>query len=73
MKITDRCSTISITFGELEVGTVFRDSEGDIMMKINPTTYSDATNCVRLSDGEGFNLIDDSTVNPILEIELVIG
>ena len=44
------------SFGQLKVGETFIDpNDGGIMMKINPRTCEDKTNCVSLEDGEGYN------------------
>jgi hypothetical protein len=72
MKITDRHLNIDKLFGELKTGDIFRDFDGDIMMKINP--YPDEkTNCINLEDGEGYVYCDDEKITLITNIELIVG
>lgn len=71
MKITDRCPNASKTFGELKIGDVFRDADGDILMKINPF-HDEVTNCVDFKDGEGYSYEEYDLVTPITDVELII-
>ena len=71
MKITDNCTNIEKTFEELQVGNVFRDEDGEIMMKIDPYG-NDKTNCVSLESGEGFKYYGDEKVTFITDVELII-
>lgn len=71
MKITDHSPNAKKTFEDLETGDVFRDEDGDILMKINPFP-DEQTNCISLKDGEGYiyNLYDSITLIP--DVELII-
>ena len=71
MKITDRCLKANKIFEELETGDVFRDEDGDIMMKINPC-YGEDTNCINLKSGEGYSYKGDYDVILITKAELII-
>ena len=72
MKITDRYLNAGKLFGELKTGDIFRDSDGDIMMKIKP--YPDEkTNCIDLKDGEGYVYDYDEEVTLITNAELIVG
>lgn len=71
MKITDYCPNTGKTFGELEIGNVFRDADGDILMKINPF-HDEETNCVNLKDGEGYSYEEYDPVTLIANVELII-
>lgn len=72
MKITEHCTSIDRPFAELEVGDVFRDQDGNIMMKISPATYGDTTNCVNLKSGEGCPFCGWICVALITDVELII-
>ncbi len=71
MKITNLRANIEKTFGELEVGDVFCDKDGEIMIKIDPYG-NEVTNCVSLESGEGYRYYDDEKVVFIYDVELII-
>lgn len=71
MKITDHSLNTKKTFGELETGDVFRDEDGDILMKINPC-YGEDTNCINLKSGEGYSYREEYDVIPFTDVELII-
>lgn len=71
MKITDRRPGTQKIFGELEIGDIFHDEDGDIMMKINPAN-NEETNCISLKNGEGYIYYNDHDVTLIINAELVI-
>jgi hypothetical protein len=71
MKITDRRTNAVKTFGKLEIGDVFRDDDGDIMMKIKPYG-GEETNCVSLKDGEGYVFNENHEIILITSAELII-
>ena len=73
MKITDRSPNAGKLLEELKIGDVFRDEDGDILMKINPYCLSESTNCVNLKNGEGYSYPNDEKVIPIADVELIIG
>lgn len=72
MKITDRYLDANKLFGELKTGDIFRDHDGDIMMKIKPYPNG-ITNCIDLKDGEGYVYDDDEEVILITNVELIVG
>ena len=71
MKITDRRPDTQKIFGELEIGDIFRDDDGDIMMKISPANCEE-TNCISLKDGEGYIYYENHDVTLIPDAELII-
>lgn len=72
MKITDRCPNTPKIFGDLKPGDVFRDEDGDIMMKINPY-HDEVTNCISLKNGEGYIFANCYEIIPITDVELIIN
>ena len=72
MKITDNCPYTVKTFGELKISDLFREQDGDILMKMNSFSGDDRTNCVSLRDGEGYWYNINDKVIPITDVELII-
>ncbi|MBQ1581763.1 MAG: hypothetical protein II449_04615 [Prevotella sp.] len=72
MKITDNRLYTVKPFGELKIGDIFREQDGDILMKINSYSGDDRTNCVSLRDGEGYWYDINDKVVPIIDVELII-
>lgn len=72
MKITDNCPYTVKPFGELKIGDLFREQDGDILMKINSFSGDDRTNCVSLRDGEGYWYDINDKIIPVVDVELII-
>ena len=69
MKIVNKRNRKLLTFQELTVGDVFRDEDGDIIMK---TYSSNGFNAVGLNTNRLYNLSHDYEVVEVLNATLTI-